>query len=82
MWHQDHQILVPHDPQQEDPGLEVDGIVAENLYLSYRPPTLLHLVGKCTEAAKTCALSLRKGLQHFLKLKIQRIFNFEIELKD
>ena len=60
----------PHPRSQALPCLERVGRVGERLRLSYHPPNLLHFAGKCTEAAKTCALSLRKDLQPVLKLKV------------
>ena len=74
MWHQDLHILLSHQHWQAPPCLERVGRVGHSLSLLYRPPTYLHFVGKCTEAAKTCALCLRKDLQPVLKLEIRTIY--------
>ena len=63
----------PHRCFQAPSCLERVGRAADRFSLSYQPPTNLHLVGKCTEAAKTCALSLRKELQPVLKLKFETV---------
>lgn len=64
MWHQDQHILVCHHRCQAAPRWERISKVGNGLGLSYHPPCFLHFVGNCTEAAKTCALWLRKDSKH------------------